>query len=95
MERQWGAKTSGSVVVVCVKEGGGFAPELVPGAGTVGLSSRCSRLAVEAWERGPRGRLRRGGHRSLPWGAACVAEGVVGSFKGVVDVDKGCGVERC
>ena len=101
MERQLGAKTrwseEGRGVVTCVLEvGGEGAPELVPGAVTVNCGTkRSNRLAVEASERGPRWRLRRcGGHRSLPWGAACVEECKVGSFKTAVVVVLACKVEN-
>ena len=87
IDRQCGANTRGSVVevVVCVVEVGRFAPELVPGAGAGGgCSKRCSRFVRLAVDRGPRLRRRRGGHRSLPWGAACVVGCENGSFKLVV-----------
>ena len=88
IDRQCGAKTRGSeVVAVCVEEVGRFAPDLVPGAGAGGgCSKRCSRFVRLAVDRGPRRRLRRGGHRSLPWGAACVEGCVNGSVEVLVVV---------
>ena len=74
---QWGTPDKKGGVV-----GAGVCPELVPRA-VAGLEKRrCKRRAEDCWERGPRCRERRGGHRTrrgavevVVWKEVCVSSG--------------------